>query len=142
LFANRVNMESGMAEMAELSESLGDYLEAIFQIVACKKAVRAKDISDRIGVNRSSVTAALHALSQRGLINYVPYDVITLTDAGQAAAGELVRRHAGLKDFFTKVLGVPEREADEAACRVEHALTSDITERFLDFVEGVTHGRE
>ena len=131
-----------MAEMAELSESLGDYLEAIFQIVACKKAVRAKDISERIGVNRSSVTAALHALSQRGLINYAPYDVITLTESGQAAAGELVRRHAGLKDFFTKVLGVPEREADEAACRVEHALTSDITERFLDFVEGVTHGRE
>ncbi|MCY2932021.1 MAG: metal-dependent transcriptional regulator [Planctomycetota bacterium] len=129
-----------MAEMAELSESLGDYLEAIFQIVACKKAVRAKDISERIGVNRSSVTAALHALAQRGLINYAPYDVITLTESGQAAAGELVRRHAGLKDFFVNVLGVGEREADEAACRVEHALTSDITDRFLLFVEGVTHG--
>lgn len=131
-----------MTEMAELSESLGDYLEAIFQIVACKKAVRAKDISERIGVNRSSVTAALHALSQRGLINYAPYDVISLTDAGQAAAGELVRRHAGLKDFFTKVLGVSDRDADEAACRVEHALTSDITDRFLSFIEGVKHGRK
>jgi len=131
-----------MAETTELSESLGDYLEAIFQIVAYKKAVRAKDISTRIGVNRSSVTAALHALTQKGLINYAPYDVITLTEAGQSAAVELVRRHAGLKDFLVNVLGVEEQEADEAACRMEHALTPEITDRFLDFISGGTHGRD
>lgn len=131
-----------MAETTELSESLGDYLEAIFQIVACKKAVRAKDISSRIGVNRSSVTAALHALAQRGLINYAPYDVISLTEAGQVAAEELVRRHEGLKDFFITVLGVAEHDADEAACRMEHALTPEITERFLDYINGAAHGRE
>jgi DtxR family Mn-dependent transcriptional regulator len=55
---------------------------------------------------------------------------------------ELVRRHAGLKDFLVNVLGVEEQEADEAACRMEHALTPEITDRFLDFISGGTHGRD
>ncbi len=77
----------------ELSASLEDYLEAIFQIVRDKQAARAKDISERLKVRRSSVTGALHALADRELINYAPYDLITLTDKGKIVAQAVVRRH-------------------------------------------------
>ena len=87
-----------------LSASLEDYLEAIFRIVQEKQAARAKDIGKHLEVSRSSVTGALHALADRELINYAPYDVITLTDKGQALAEDVVRRHEVLRDFFVKVL--------------------------------------
>lgn len=120
-----------------LSASLEDYLEAIFEIVREKQAARAKDISDRLNVRRSSVTGALHALADRELINYAPYDLITLTDKGRSVAQSVVRRHEVLRDFFIRVLSIGEKEADEAACRMEHAISDRILNRFVDFVDFV-----
>jgi len=96
-----------------LTASLEDYIEAIFHIVARKRAARAKDIARRMHVNNSSVTGALHALSERGLVNYAPYDVITLTDEGTEIAKDVVRRHEVLRDFFVRVLSLDDEEADD-----------------------------
>jgi len=120
-----------------LSASLEDYLEAIFHIVAAKQAARAKDISNRLKVNGSSVTGALHALADRALINYAPYDVVTLTPKGKSVAKGIVRRHEALHDFFAKVLGVDEDEAQAAACKMEHAVSPTILDRFIKFLEFV-----
>ena len=59
-----------MGSVQALSASLEDYLEAIFHIVAEKKVARAKEIAEALQVSRPSVTGALHALAERGLVNY------------------------------------------------------------------------
>lgn len=118
-----------------LSASLEDYLEAIFHIVAQKRAAKPKDISKRMKVHNSSVTGALKLLAQKGLINYAPYDFVTLTQEGEALANDVVRRHESLRDFFQKVLAVDPTEAEEAACKMEHAVSKPILERFIDFTE-------
>src|SRR5215813_4938256 len=105
---------------ATLSASLEDYLKAIFQIIAVKQAARARDISLRLGVSNSSVTGALRTLADRGLVNYAPYDIVTLTALGQSAAKDVVRRQEALRDFFTKVLNVDRETADVGACKMEH----------------------
>lgn len=122
---------------AVLTASLEDYLEAIFQIISEKSAVRPKDIAARLRVSGASVTGALRSLALKELINYAPYDEITLTSAGRAAAKDVVRRHEVLRDFFVKVLAVEEDHADQAACRMEHSIPRDILERFVRFVEFV-----
>ena len=121
----------------ELSASLEDYLETIYHIQAKKQAARAKDISDRMHVNRSSVTGALQSLSEKGMVNYAPYDIITLTPEGKAAAEDVVRRHEVMKDFFVKVLAVDEAEAEDAACKMEHSIPRSILEKFVEFVDFV-----
>lgn len=118
-----------------LSASLEDYLEAIYQISAAKQAAKAKDISDRLDVNKSSVTGALKALSSRGLVNYAPYDLITLTPAGKAKAEQVVRRHQVFFNFLAHVLGVERDEAEVNACRAEHALSGTILERIAKLTE-------
>ena len=55
-------------------------------------------------MNKSSVIGALRSLSEKGLVNYAPYDLITLTAEGEQVAKEVVRRHETLKDFFMKIL--------------------------------------
>ena len=120
-----------------LSASLEDYLEAIFHIVADKQAARSKDISQRLKVNVSSVTGALQALAQKDLVNYSPYEVVTLTEKGERAARDVVRRHRALREFFVKVLAVEENIADKGACRIEHAIPREILQRLIDFVEFV-----
>ncbi len=132
-----------MVRTKKLSASLEDYLEAIFHIAAQKQAAKAKDIARRLKVSSSSVTGALHALAEKGLINYAPYDLITLTAAGKAAAGKIIRRHEVLRNFFVRVMAVEKNAAEEAACRMEHVISQDILERlvqFVDFVETCPRG--
>jgi DtxR family transcriptional regulator, Mn-dependent transcriptional regulator len=120
-----------------LSASLEDYLKAIFRIVAVKQAARAKDISARLSVSNSSVTGALRTLADRGLINYAPYDLITLTPLGQTIARDIVRRQEALREFFTKVLAVDAETAEIGACKMEHEIPPAIVERFIQFVDFV-----
>jgi DtxR family Mn-dependent transcriptional regulator len=120
-----------------LSASLEDYLEAIYQIADTKQVARSKDISSRLKVNNSSVTGALRALAERGLVNYAPYDLITLTPEGRTIAQDVVRRHEALRDFFIKVLAIDPETADLGACKMEHEIPPAIIERFIQFVDFV-----
>jgi DtxR family Mn-dependent transcriptional regulator len=126
-----------VAGQVELSASLQNYVEAIYWISNSKKAARAKDIADRLNVGKSSVTGALQALAEKGLVNYAPYDVITLTDDGLALARELVRRHEVIRDFFVRVLSVAADEAEQAAGMMEHVVTDTILDRLIAFIEFV-----
>ena len=119
----------------ELSSSLEDYLEALFHIIAVKGAAKAKDLASRLKVKAASVTGALHLLAAKKMINYAPYDVITLTAKGEEMAKDVIRRHSVLKDFFVKVLGIKEPAAEESACRMEHGVSPDILKRLVKFME-------
>jgi len=126
-----------MVQAEALTASLEDYLEAIFLTITEKQAVRPKDIAKRLKVSNASVTGALRSLASRKLINYAPYDVITLTSSGRQIAEDVVRRHEVLRDFFIKVLAVPYDDADAAACKMEHSIPKVILERFVRFAEFV-----
>ena len=128
-----------------LSASLEDYLEAIYEISQVKQAARAKDISIKLGVSKPSVTGALKALSQRGLVNYAPYDIITLTDEGDRLARRVLRRHEVFRDFLVNALGIEKSAGDGFACRVEHALPGEVIEKlskFTEFIERLPDGGE
>lgn len=119
----------------QLSDSLEDYMEAIFHIEVKKHAARAKDIAERLQVSNSSVTGALRLLSDKGLVNYAPYDIITLTPKGKEIAQNVVRRHKALLDFFVKILSIDQLEAEESACKMEHGVSTQILNRIRQFTE-------
>jgi DtxR family Mn-dependent transcriptional regulator len=123
-----------MIENNSLSESLEDYLEAILELEDASKVARAKDIADKIGVQRGSVTGALKILEEKALINYQPYSFITLTDKGRAIAAQISNRHAVLKDFLLRVLQFDEESAEQTACRMEHAVDEKAMQRFVRFI--------
>jgi DtxR family Mn-dependent transcriptional regulator len=120
-----------------LSESLEDYLEAIYHLERASRVARAADIASRLGVSRPSVTGALRLLKQKDLISYDPYSYVTLTPQGKRAATDVVRRHTILKDFLENVLSLPPEKANHAACRMEHVLEPEVMARFLDFARFV-----
>ena len=126
-----------MSDKHNLSASLEDYLEVIYQIEKEKQAARAKDIVLRTGVSNASVTGALRTLGKKGLINYAPYDLITLTPEGREYAESIIFRHNVLKGFLTDILLVEDEElADKTACQMEHALSGDIHKKIAIFLEG------
>lgn len=128
-----------MISKNQLSASQEDYLEAVYHIAREKKVARAKDIAKRLDVRASSVTNALRMLSSLGLINYAPYDLITLTEIGLAQAEEIVSRHEALANFMVAVLGVDPVEADLAACKMEHSVPKAIVTRLIQYADYITH---
>jgi DtxR family transcriptional regulator, Mn-dependent transcriptional regulator len=121
----------------ELSASLEDYIEVIYHLVEESDVARVKDIAERLNVRNASVTGALHALADRELVNYAPYDATTLTPQGLRVAEDVVRRHRTLRDFFVNVLSIEETAADEAACRMEHAVPAEVLQSLSDFAHFV-----
>lgn len=121
-----------MAE--ELTSTLEDYLETIYCLEEEKRVARPRDIAEAQGVARSTVTAALQSLSEKGLINYEPYELITLTEEGQQKAQRLDSRHRIMRDFLESILGLDAQRADETACGMEHAVERDVLERFTCFL--------
>jgi len=124
-----------MKKEKKLSESLEDYLEVILELENTMKVARAKDIAEKTGVQRGSVTSALKNLEEKKLINYAPYSFITLTDKGKKIAEEISFRHTVLKDFFIKILQIDEEAAESTACRMEHAVDKKTLERLIQFFD-------
>ncbi len=122
-----------------LSESLEDYLETILDLEKTNKVARVKDIAEKLGVLRGSVTGALKSLTEKGLINYEPYSFITLTRKGASIAREITRRHQVLRDFLQKVLLLDPENAEKNACRMEHAMDKAVIDRLVQFIEYIHH---
>jgi DtxR family Mn-dependent transcriptional regulator len=123
------------AKDRNLSASLEDYLEAILNLTDQSNVARSRDIAAMLGVSKASVTGALRHLKEKGLVNYKPYAYVTLTEAGRAAAAEVVRKHNILKSFFINVLGVDKDTAQRAACKAEHALGPKVIARIRHLME-------
>ncbi len=126
-----------MSTHQSLTASQEDYLEAIYNISEEKMAARAKDIAQYLDVKASSVTGALRTLGAMKLVNYAPYDLITLTDEGKEVAREIVSRHNALERFLTNVLGIEKKDADKAVCQMEHSVPKEIVERLIKYSEYV-----
>ncbi len=121
----------------QVSDSLEDYLETILTLERANKVARVKDIAEKLGVLRGSVTGALKNLAEKGLIHYEPYSFITLTPKGKKIAAEVHRRHEVLRDFLENVLLMEAGQAEENACRMEHAVDRAVIDRlvmFLDYI--------
>jgi DtxR family Mn-dependent transcriptional regulator len=125
-----------------LSATLEDYLEAIYRLERERRFARVRDISAALGVAKSAVSTALRSLSDKGFVNYQPYEPVTLSPEGRERAGRIVLRHRVLEDFLRTVLGLESERADAIACGMEHALDRDALDRFVCFLAFVGCRRE
>lgn len=124
------------------SESIGDYLKAIFEASRHGPA-RSGDIAERMGLTRASVSGMLSRLAELGLIEHRPYKGATLTEAGTREALKLVRRHRVVETFMIRHLGYTWDEVHGEAEAIEHAIGERFTERlsaFLGHPEHDPHG--
>ncbi len=91
----------------------------------------------------SVITHTFDRLQARGYVSYTPYYGVTFTQAGEAAAAELVRHYRLLKLFLVRVLGVSLDQAGAEAEQLEHALSEVVEERIdalLDHPTEDPHG--
>ena len=87
-----------------LSESMEDYLEAIFNLIKKNGSARVTDIAEQLGIAASSVNQGLKRLNQEGLIDQEKYGPIKLTKSGIQAAEKINCKHKILYLFLHLII--------------------------------------
>lgn len=117
-----------------MTQSLEDYLEVIYCLVAEGKAAQVRDIAKSLDVTMPSVVKAIRELTKLELVKHKPYQDISLTEKGRRLAKLVLLRHELLRSFLMK-LGVSRRNADKDACLMEHILSAETIDRIRIFTE-------
>jgi DtxR family Mn-dependent transcriptional regulator len=124
-------------EEIQITSTMEDYLETIFQLNREKGAIRVKNIAKKMGVKMPTVTNMLKTLNDKGLIDYEKHEYLELTRDGYKVGKEIERRHNAIRSFLTDILKLDPVSADEEACKMEHGMSSETLVRLIKFIEFV-----
>ncbi len=117
-----------------MTQSLEDYLEAIYILCLDKKVARIKEISERMAVSKPSVIQAIRELKNENLLIQEPYGYIELTFQGTEKAKKILKKHNVLRDFLIKILGVSSENAEKDACEIEHIISEETLAKIIKFM--------
>src|SRR3546814_9499658 len=83
-----------------------NYLKAIYKLSERTAGmVSTNAISEEVSTRAASVTDMLKKLAEKGLINYVKYQGVSLTAEGRATAIDIIRKHRLWEVFLVNTLG-------------------------------------
>lgn len=114
-----------------LTQSIEDYLKAIYEISSAHGRASTNQIAEDLEVTPASVTAMLKKLAgtQPPLVEYQKHRGVVLTAAGEKVALEIVRHHRLLEMFLHQMLGYEWDEVHAEADRLEHVISEEFEER-------------
>lgn len=118
----------------KITSGMENYLETIYELSELKETVHVKDISDRLNIKMPSVSEAIRRLAEQGLVDFLPYQDITLTAKGLKIGKEIHGRHHLFMDFLSKILNLPEELAASEACKLEHVLCDETVQALQTFM--------
>jgi DtxR family Mn-dependent transcriptional regulator len=112
------------------SETVEDYLKAIYELQAKHGRAKTSALSARLGITPGSVTDMLKRLAGQDprLVSYQSHQGVTLTALGTRKALAVIRRHRLLETFLHDVLGFAWDEVHAEAEQLEHCLSERLTE--------------
>ena len=119
------------------------YLKTLVELAADREVVPVTALAERLGISTVSASEKVRRLQDQGFVEHLPYKGVQLTGAGLKRANTVLRRHRLWERFLVDRLGIDWEHAHDAACRLEHTTSREISERlaeFLDQPETCPHG--
>ena len=131
-------------ELLELSFAEENYLKAIYHLSASgENQVNTNAIAKKLKTKPASVSDMIRKLSEKGAINYVKYQGVTMTPKGKKSALWVIRKHRLWEVFLVSKLNFHWDEVHEIAEQLEHIKSALLIERldeFLGFPKHDPHG--
>lgn len=118
----------------KLSSSQEEYLKTIYILEKNKEKVRVTDIATKLKITKPSVNKAINLLKDIGVINYQAYGNITLTEAGEKYAIEVIKKQDILKMFLVEILHIDEKQAQEEAVAMKYAMSQQTTQKLNQYI--------
>jgi DtxR family Mn-dependent transcriptional regulator len=126
--------------MDKMSESEEMYLITIARYVedGYEGPVPLSRLASRMAVAPVSVNQMVKKLEEGGLVDYIPYKGVGLTEIGRKTARSVLRLRRLWELFLVKHLAIPLEEADALACRMEHITSDEVADRLAAFLDHPT----
>jgi DtxR family transcriptional regulator, Mn-dependent transcriptional regulator len=125
-------MTDAAKAVGDRSESVEEYLEALFKAGGERGEVSVKRLATDLGVARPSVSQMLTLLTGSSLLARAPPTPPHLTAQGRVEGARLVRRHRLSERFLADYLDLPWDAVHEEACRFEHVLSPEVEARLAE----------
>jgi DtxR family Mn-dependent transcriptional regulator len=126
-----------------LTDAIQDYLREIYKLGADGSPVSVTSLAKRQGVSPASASAMVKKLAALGLADHQPYRGITLTEAGERVALEVIRHHRLLELYLAQTLGLHVDAVHDEAERLEHVISEELEakiDRALGYPTHDPHG--
>ena len=120
-----------------LKESGEMYLETIYILCKSKSSVRSIDVAEYMNFSRASVSRGIGLLKKQDFILMDREGYITLTDSGLKTAEKIYERHTVISKMLM-AMGIDEKTATEAACRIEHVISDKTFDAMKQHAEKYT----
>lgn len=114
--------------MHNIHDAEENYLEAIVVLHRTQGEVRSIDLAHHLSLSRASVSNAIKKLEKEGHVIMQHDGILKLTPSGEAIGREIDDRHQTIKRWFLS-LGISEENAENDACRIEHAISQETYDR-------------
>ena len=111
---------------SEISDAVENYAKAIYALEQRDDTVTTNAIAERMGVTAASASGMVKKLDGLGLVSHVPYKGVTLTQAGERVALEVIRHHRLLELYLAESLDVPWDRVHAEAEVLEHVLSEEL----------------
>jgi len=128
---------------AALTESIQDYLRAVYLLGEAGDRVTVSALAKRLHVSPASASAMVKKLAALDLAEHAPYRGVTLTAGGERVALEVIRHHRLLELYLAETLGLHVDAVHDEADKLEHVLSEELEERIdraLGFPTHDPHG--
>ncbi len=119
----------------KISHSVAHYLMTLRDLKATRGYARVTDLADALGVTKGTVSGQVRQLKDRGFVVEDDAHHLCLTDAGEAAARQVLYNRGTLIRFLSTVLGVEPGQAEIDACKMEHLLSPETGHKLLELVQ-------
>ena len=114
------------------SVAMEDYLKSLWKLGP--KDVGTQELADNLNVTPASATKMILRLTEKGLVDHIPYKGASLTKKGELDALSVVRRHRLLETFLSQTLGLGREQLHEEAEKLEHALSKNLENAIAEYL--------
>ena len=122
------------------SSTVEDYLKALYRLQqGADGPVALGDVARAVGVTPGTATVMVRRLGERGLVHYASRGGATLTEEGERAALNVLRRHRLIELFLVEVVRLDWSEVHEEAEVLEHAVSERLLARIDRMLGEPTH---
>ena len=129
--------------MPHNSSTEENYLKAIYKYSDESEMVSTNTLSRDIKTTPASVTDMLKKLSEKQLVNYIPYKGARLTNEGKKIALRIIRKHRLWEVFLVNTLHFSWDNVHDTAEQLEHINSPELIKKldeFLGFPKFDPHG--
>jgi len=125
------------------SQTEENYLKTLFTLADEKGEILLSGLSKTMGVSTPSANSMVKKMHEKGLVDYLKYKPIVLTEKGKLNAALIIRKHRLTEMYLMEKMGFGWEEVHEIAEQMEHIKSASFFDRvdeLMNFPKVDPHG--